>query len=93
MKNTETLTMIEGNFTHDEAKELLMNMFSSKINFHNMKNWSSDERYGKDDEIAQLRIPALRNEIKKLEAILLESQAKNKKLLICSEIKISLQED
>ena len=69
MKKTETLTMIDGNFTYDEAKEVLMNMFSSKINFHNMKNWSSEERFGKYDEIAQLRIPALRKEIKKLEAI------------------------
>ena len=92
MKNTETLTIIDGNYTCDEVKEILMNMFSSKINFHNTKNWSSQERFGKDDAIAQKRIPALRNEMKKLERILSEAKAKNKKLAISSEINISLLE-
>ena len=93
MKNTETLTMIEGNFTHDEAKELLMNMFSSKINFHNIKNWSSNERFGMDDEIAQKRIPELRKEILKLLEILSEAKAKNRRLIITSEINITLVDE
>ena len=93
MKNTETLTIIDGNFAYDEAKEILMNIFSSKINFHNIKNWSSQERFGKDDAIAQKRIPALRNEMKKLEGILSDAKAKNKKLVVSSEINISLLED
>jgi hypothetical protein len=93
MKNIEKLTIIEGNFSYEEAKDILSNMFSSKINFHNIKNWSSNERFGKDDEIAQKRIPALRNELKKLEEILEEAKAKNKKLVVSSEINISLQED
>ncbi len=93
MKNTETLTLINGNFTNDEAKEILMNMFSSKINFHTVKNWSSQERYGQDDEIAQKKIPALRDEIKKLELILAEAKVKNKKIVLSSEINISILED
>jgi hypothetical protein len=93
MNKIEKLTLIEGDFFFDEAKEILMSMFSSKINFHNIQNWSSQERFGKDDEIAQKRIPALRNEMKKLEEILLEAKAKKKKLLVTSEINISLLED
>ena len=93
MKNKKKLTFIEGDFTYDEAKEILINIFSSKINFHTMKNWSSQERFGKDDEIAQKRIPALKNEMKKIEGILSEAKAKNKKLLVSSDIKISLLED
>jgi hypothetical protein len=92
MKKNETLTIIDGNFTYDEAKDILMNMFSSKINFHNIKNWSSQERFGENDAIAQKTIPALRNEMKKLEEILLEAKAKNKKLVVNSEINISLLE-
>lgn len=92
MKNTEKLTIVEGNFTHSEAKEILMNMFTSKINFHNIKNWSSQERFGKDDDIAQKRLPELRNEMKKLEEILSEAKAKNKKIVVNSVINISLQE-
>ena len=93
MNKIEKLTLIEGDFIYDEAKEILISMFSSKINFHNIKNWSSQERFGKDDEIAQKRIPALRNEMKKLEEILLEAKAKNKKLMVTSEIKISILEE
>lgn len=93
MKNKKKLTFIEGDFTYDEAKEILTNIFSSKINFHTMKNWSSQERFGKDDEIAQKRIPALKNEMKKIEGILSEAKAKNKKLVVSSDIKISLLEE
>lgn len=93
MKNPETLTIIDGNFTYDEAKEILITMFSSKINFHNIKNWSSRERFGKDDAVAQKRIPALRNEMKKLEGILSEAKAKNKRLVVSSEINISFLEN
>jgi hypothetical protein len=93
MNKIEKLTLIEGDFYFDEAKEILMTMFSSKINFHNIQNCSSQERFGKDDEVAQKRIPVLRNEIKKLEKILLEAKEKNKKLVINSEINISLSED
>jgi hypothetical protein len=93
MKNTETLTIIDDDFTYDEAKEILMNTFSSKINFHTIKNWCSQERYGKDDEQAQKRIPALKIEMKKLESILSEAKAKNKKLVVSSKINIELMKD
>jgi hypothetical protein len=89
MKKKEKLTIIDGNFTFIEAREILITMFTSKINFHNIKNWSSQERYGKDDEIAQKRIPALKNELRKLEEILSEAKSKNKMLFVSSEINIS----
>ena len=70
-----------------------MDILSSKINFHCLKNWSSQERFGKDDDIAQKRIPALRNEMKKLEGILAEAKAKNKTLKVKSDINITLLEN
>lgn len=93
MKNNKTLTIIDGKFTYAEAKEILMDILSSKINFHCLKNWSSQERFGKDDNIAQKRIPALRNEMKKLEGILAEAKAKNKTLKVKSDINITLLEN
>lgn len=93
MKKNEKLTLIKGDFSVNEATEILMSMFSSKINFHNIQNWSSQERFGKDDAIAQKRIPELRNEMKKLEEFLSEVKARNKKLAVSSEINISLLED
>ena len=93
MNSNKKLQLIEGEFSFNEAKEILTSMFNSKINFHNIQNWSSQERYGKDDETAQKKIPLLKNEIEKLEEIILEAKANNKKLVINSEITISLKED
>ena len=93
MNSNKKLQLIEGEFSFNEAKEILTSMFVSKINFHNIQNWSSQERYGKDDETAQMKIPLLKNEIEKLEEIILEAKANNKKLIINSEINISLKDN
>ena len=93
MIKNEKLKFIEGTFLYEEAKEVLFNIFSAKINFHQMKNFSSQERFGKDDEMATRRIPALKNEIVKLEKILADARTKKKKLIISSEINISLSDD
>ncbi|MFM6926550.1 MAG: hypothetical protein ACKOU7_13670 [Ferruginibacter sp.] len=90
MKRNEKLIPIEGIFSPDEAKEILMNMIKSKINFHNIKNWSSNERFGKDDETAKRRIPELKKDLEKLETILAEAKTLNKKLIVDSEINIIL---
>ena len=92
MKNDKSLHLIDGHFNYEEAREILFDIFNSKINFHSKKNWSSRERFGKDDEIAQKRIPDIRKEMEKLETILLEAKAYNKKLLVSSTITISLVE-
>lgn len=90
MKNTKTLSIIDGNFTSDEAREILSEMISFKINFHSLKNWSSLERYGKDDEVAQKRIPILKKEMEKLHAILSEAQKNNKRLVVSADVNITL---
>ncbi len=90
MKRTEKLIPINGEFSHSEAREILTNLIKSKINFHNIKNWSSNERFGKDDETAQKRIPELRKDVEKLENILEDAARQNKKLLISSEINITM---
>jgi hypothetical protein len=93
MKNIENLTIIKGTFECDEAKDILYNIFSSKINFHQLKNFSSLERFGKNDEVAQKRIPELKMELEKLQDIFNEAKALNKRLVVNSEIKISLADD
>ncbi len=90
MKNTEKIKVIDGNFTYDEAKEILMNLISSKINFHNIKNFSSQEWFGKEDDVAQKRIPELKEEMEKLQVILSEAKKNNKRLIVSSEINITL---
>jgi hypothetical protein len=92
MNKNEKLTLIKGTFLNEEASEILTNIFMTKIRFHEAKNFSSQVRIGKDDEIAQERIPALKKEFKKLQEILSEAKVNDKKLVISSEINISICE-
>ena len=92
MEVTKKLTLIEGSFTAEEAKEILLNMYSTKINFHEMKNFSSQERFGMEDEIAKMRIPKLKNEIENVLQLVSVADLNKNKLIITSEINISLSE-
>ena len=93
MKKNEKLTWIEGKFDASDAKDILMNIFSTKIQYHKLKNFSSQIRFGKEDELAQNRIEELKKEIEKLSKVLSEAKSKDKKLVITSEISLSLLED
>jgi hypothetical protein len=93
MNKKEQLNLIEGCFSDEEAKGMLTNIFLTKINFHEMQNFSSQERFGKQDKIAKKRIPELKKETEKLLQIITEAKLKNKKLLITSEINISLTDE
>lgn len=93
MNKTIKLNLIEGQFSSTEAQEVLLNIFSTKIQFHELKDFSSQERFGKPDEIAQKRIPELKKEVEKLMQILSEANTGQKHLVVCSEITISLSED
>ncbi|MFN3446180.1 MAG: hypothetical protein ACK44D_10600 [Bacteroidia bacterium] len=90
MNKTEKLTFIEGAFTDAEAKEILMNVFSTKINFHQVKNLSSQERFGKVDVTASKRIIALKKGLEKAMEMIAEANKYNKKLTIKSEINITI---
>lgn len=92
MKNSEKLSFINGDFTYDEAKEILIKMFNSKINFYKIKNWSSQERYGKEDSNALSKIPALNQELDRLQKLISLAKEKNKKLEVISEMRIQLMD-
>ena len=60
MNKNVSISLIDGSFDASEAKEILMNIYSTKIQFHELKNFSSKERFGKPDEMALKRIPQLK---------------------------------
>ena len=93
MKSNETFNLIDGVFSTDEAREILMNIFSTKIQFHEMKNLSSEERFGEQDTVAKKRIPQLKMELEKLEKIISEAKSGTKKFEITSAINIILVEE
>jgi hypothetical protein len=88
MKTTETIKLIDGNFSPTDAKELLMNLFINKINFHQNKNFSSHERFGKEDETATRRIPKLKESVEAISRIVNEATAQNQNIVITSTVNI-----
>ncbi len=91
MKKKQTLRLIDGTFTASEAKEVLMNVFSSKIQFHQRKNFSSKERFGKDDEVAVRRMPELKNSLHKIAELFSEAESKHYVLTITSDVNIVIK--
>lgn len=92
MNSNQKITLIDGVFQVDEANEILMEMFQTKIKFHELRNFSAQVRFGKEDSLAQKRIPELKNCIESIREIIHEAKASNKKLIISSQIFVSLSE-
>ena len=92
-KTTNQLNLIKGQFTADEAKEILTNIFVAKIKFHELKNFSTQIRTGNSDTFSQERIVFLSEELKKIELIVNEAKSLNKKLILKSEIMVSLSDE
>jgi len=66
MQEEMKIMLINGTFTKTQAKELLTNVIGTKIQFHQLKNFSSIERTGFPDTIAETRLPMLREDLKNL---------------------------
>lgn len=50
MKKENKFSLIEGTFTPDEAKDILMSLVYNKIQFYKRKNFSLQIRKGNNDE-------------------------------------------
>ncbi len=90
MENQHTFTLIDGDFSTHEGRELLYNVFSGKIQFHEMKNFSSQERFAEDDKIAAKRIPELKKSMEEILKMIVSAEEKGEKLEIKSEIVIRI---
>ena len=91
MKQTESVDLIKGTFTPQEAREILLQLLDSKINFHNMKNWSTRERFGITNADSEQRLKHLKDSRKTVETLIAKSIAEEKSLMISSSIEISIE--
>tara|TARA_B110000971_G_C19882506_1_gene441375 strand:- start:667 stop:939 length:273 start_codon:yes stop_codon:yes gene_type:complete len=85
--------LIEGSFSDEEAKDVLKNFFESKIHFHEMRNFSSEERFGHKDAIALKRIPELKEASEEVLKIVQQAKLSNKRLLINASVQITIMEE
>lgn len=85
--------LINGQFTPEDARELLTDLFSRKTNFHEIKNFSATERFGKDDPFHVNRVAALTNSMQQLSELFREIEGTDKKLVIRSVVSITVTEN
>lgn len=85
----QTFKLIDGKYTKEEATEILMNLFSSKINFHELKQFSSIEKFGEANANTQKRIIELTESCQSIRE-LLESENSNIQLRIQSTVNIEI---
>ncbi|MCH7403166.1 hypothetical protein ACFOUP_09455 [Belliella kenyensis] len=66
MKKKTDFKLIEGEFSGKEAKEILNQLFSDKINFHVKKSFNSSIKYGTKDLQSEDRIKFLKEEVNEI---------------------------
>ena len=91
MKVNQHIKFIEGKFCPEEAKELLVDLINNKIQFHTMKNFSSEERFDKPVEGSQKRITELKESREEILLIIQQSVDQDTNLKIESSINITFE--
>ena len=86
------INLMNGEFNSIEAREILLDMCNKNINFNKVQNFSSQIRFGEDDEKALNRINQLKESVSSITEILEEAKAYNKKLKIKSFIEIEYED-
>ena len=91
METNLNLSLINGVYSSEEAKEILMNVFASKIQFHELKNLRSMVTRDTEDEISTLRVRQLKQAVDQFNELLKQAEENNLELAIQSSIQISLR--
>ena len=91
METNLNLSLINGVYSSEEAKEILMNVFASKIQFHELKNLRSMVTRDTEDEISTLRVRQLKQAVEQFNELMKQAEENNLELAIQSSIQISLR--
>lgn len=86
-----TISLILGEYTPMEAKEILLKMLDSKINLHNLQSLSAYVRFGKPNIESELRIKELKEARNKINALALKAAEDNSSVVIESTIDIAFK--
>ena len=82
--------LIDGSFSPDAARQVLMSLVNHKINFHQQNIWSHRERFGKDDPPAVKRVEELTRTREDIAHLIEEAAGMGLKFNIHSNIEIEL---
>lgn len=88
----ENVRLIDGEFTPMDAKEVLLNLISSKIQFHTISDFSSGIRTGIPDKNSRERLSELRMAREKIIAYIEKAEKEGLLINIQSSITLSCTE-
>lgn len=92
METLKKINLINDEFNSFDAREILMDMCNKNINFNKIQNFSSQIRFGEDDEKALHRIEQLRESVAHISEILENAKVHNRRLKIKSFIEIDYED-
>lgn len=93
MKDEKEYTLINGTFSALEAWEIIRNLYTSKIRFHEMRNFSMKERFGKDDSATIKRISELKESLHAVSDLLNQGGSGKLNYEIISKVSITVLEE
>lgn len=82
----QSFKLVDGTFTQKEASEILLNLYRNKLQFHQMKQFSSQERLGNDDVNAIHKIQQLQSAIDMISEVLKSAKDSNQDVVIESNV-------
>ncbi|CAN5910008.1 hypothetical protein BH11VER1_BH11VER1_09900 [soil metagenome] len=56
MDTTQRYKLLDGSFNPDDAKQVLLSLVTSKIDFHHREKFSNEERFGSDVAHSERRL-------------------------------------
>jgi len=83
-----TYDLIKGEFSPTEASEIVNDLFTKKINFNEVKNFSQLIRFGSKDPVIVQRISELKLSQQNARELINEAKDNGKKLRVSSTISI-----
>lgn len=84
--------LITGEFSPENAEEILMDLINKKINFHHLRDFSHQERFGKSDEATLRRIKELDESKAEINQLIQKASTLGKLLRINSTIQMEITE-
>lgn len=82
--------LIDGEFSPDDAKKVLLSILNSKINFHNLLSFSNHIRFNNDINTSKNRIEELNNTKTAILELIEKATKENLTFKIKSNISIEL---
>lgn len=82
--------LVKGQYEPLEAKEILLGLINSKINFHQLENFSNEIRFNKNTEHSKIRIELLTDALENISDLINSSIANGMDFKIEGTIEISL---